>query len=98
MRNGPPGTRRESVMTTRITEAAAATLQAKPAARDKFVFDTLVSGYVLRRTPAGVVIHLVVVRSGGRKVRMSLGRWPEMKTAEARELARLAVADIREGR
>jgi integrase len=85
-------------MTTRITEAAAAALQAKHADRDEFLFDTLVSGYVLRRTPAGVVIHLVVVRSGGRKMRVTIGRWPETRTTEARELARLAIADIRNGR
>jgi integrase len=82
----------------RITEAVAADLQVKACERDQFVFDSLLSGYALRRTPAGVVIHIAQARVAGRKVRMSLGRWPEIKTAEGRELARLAVTDLRDGR
>jgi integrase len=85
-------------MTVRVTERVAADLQARANDRDQFLFDSLVSGYCLRRTPGGVVIHIAVTRAGGRKSRTSLGRWPAMKTAEARELARMAIADIREGR
>jgi integrase len=85
-------------MTKRITEAAAAALQAKDSDRDEFIFDALLSGYGLRRTPAGVVIHLAVARAAGRKVRITLGKWPALKTAEARSLAGMAIADVREGR
>jgi integrase len=52
----------------------------------------------LRRTPGGVVIHIAVARAAGRKVRITLGKWPAMKTAEARSLAGMAIADVREGR
>jgi integrase len=85
-------------MAKRITEAVAADLKASVSAKDQFVFDTLLSGYALRRTPAGAVIHLAQACLGGRKVRFAAGRWPETKIAEGRELARLAIADMRAGR
>ena len=85
-------------MPKRITESVAAALQAEASDRDEFVFDALLSGYALRKTPGGVVIHIAIARAAGRKVRVCLGRWPEMTTASARELARLAIADVREGR
>lgn len=85
-------------MASRVTEAVAAKLQESVSDRDVFVFDALLSGYALRRTPAGVVIYIAQARAGGRKVRVSIGRWPQMRTGEARELARMAIADIRDGR
>jgi integrase len=85
-------------MAKRITEAVAVALQAHAGSKDVFVFDTLLSGYALRRTPNGTLVHLARARAAGRKVTVSLGRWPEMKTAEARELARLTIADVRAGR
>jgi integrase len=85
-------------MAQRITEAVSTKLQQTVSDRDVFVFDTLCSGYALRRTPAGIVIHIAQARAGGRKMRISIGRWPAMRTAEARELARMAIADVREGR
>jgi integrase len=97
MRNGFPGNL-EPIMTKRITESLAAALQARTSDKDEFIFDALLSGYGIRRTPAGVVIHIAVTRAAGRKVRVSLGRWPDMTTASARELARLAIGDVREGR
>ena len=85
-------------MAKRITEAVAADLQANASEKDRFVFDTLLSGYALRRTPAGVVIHIAQARVAGRKLRFAAGRWPKMKVAEGRELARSAIADMRAGR
>ena len=87
-------------MKKRITEAVAAELKATPSAKDLFVFDTLLSGYLLRRTPdpSGLVIHLAQTCVAGRKPRFAIGRWPNLLTADARELARLAVADMRAGR
>ena len=85
-------------MPKRITEAVAVALQAHAGDKDVFVFDALTSGYALRRTPNGTLVHLARCRTAGRKITVSLGRWPEMKTAEARELARMAIADIRAGR
>jgi integrase len=85
-------------MPLRITEAAAAALQAQNASKDVFVFDTVLSGYALRRTPTGTVIHQARARVAGRKINFTVGRWPQMRTAEARELARLALADMKAGR
>jgi hypothetical protein len=85
-------------MAKRITEAVAAELQGQTSAKDIFVFDTIVSGFALRRTPGGKVIHTASARANGRKIRTTVGFWPAMKTGKARELARVAVADIREGR
>jgi integrase len=85
-------------MTQRITEALAATLQAHTGSKDVCLFDSLLSGYALRRTANGTLVHLARCRTGGRKLTVSLGRWPEMRTGEARELARLAIQDMRAGR
>jgi hypothetical protein len=58
-------------MPKRITEAVAATLQAHAGDKDVFVFDALLSGYALRRTPNGTLVHLARVRTTGRKVAVS---------------------------
>jgi integrase len=85
-------------MAKRITETVAADLKASVSDKDQFIFDTLLSGYALRRTPAGAVIHLAQARLGGRKVRFAAARWPEKRVSEGRELARLALTDMRAGR
>jgi integrase len=82
-------------MSVRLTDAVVAAL--KPTDRDQFRFDSLLSGYAVRTTPAGVKILFAQARNG-RKVRHTVGHWPGMKVAEGRELARLAIADIKAGR
>src|SRR5262245_52447242 len=87
-------------MTKRITDAVAPELKATPSHKDQFVFDTLLAGYLLRRPPdpSARVSHLAQVRVNGRKPRDTVGYWPEISTAEGRELARLAIGDMRAGR
>jgi integrase len=85
----------------RITEAVAAELREKALAtgKDAYEFDSLAPGYFLRATPKGVVALGAQVRAAGRKPKVTVGLWTKgMSVADGRELARLAVIDLREGR
>jgi integrase len=77
-------------MRARLTEASIARL--KPSDRDQFVFDSLLSGFGIRLTPAGRRIFFVG------KPRRRVGHHPDLKADEARELARQMLLDIRQGR
>jgi integrase len=85
-------------MTQRITEAIATALKAHTGSKDVCLFDSLLSGYALRRTVNGTLVHLARCRTGGRKLTVSIGRWPAMTVAEARTLAGMAITDMRAGR
>jgi integrase len=87
-------------MKKRITEAVAAELKATQSDKDLFVFDSLLSGYALRRTPdpSARIIHLGIARVDGHKWRDTVAYWPDVSTAEGRELVRLAIGDRRAGR
>jgi Arm DNA-binding domain/Phage integrase, N-terminal SAM-like domain len=65
--------------------------------RNYLVFDTL-SGFAIRITPAGSKLFFVQARIGGAKRRITLGSYPDMKVAEARDAARLMLDDIRAGK
>jgi integrase len=93
-----PGSPKEGVVAERLTEALVEGL--RPGNHDRFVFDSLLSGYYVRVTPepSGKKILLAKARVDGRKVGCTLGYWPALKVAPGRELARQALADIREGR
>jgi integrase len=82
-------------MTERLTDGAIANIE--PAAKDIFRFDRLLSGYGVRVTPAGARILFVQARFAGRKIRHAVGRWPDVKVAVGRELAVIALSDIRRG-
>jgi integrase len=85
----------------RLTEAIAAELRDKAVAggRDAYEFDSVAPGYFLRATPAGAVTHNAQARIAGRKPKITVGYWSKgMKVTEGRELARLAIADLRGGR
>ena len=77
-------------MKKRITEAVAKALQATVSVRDQFLFDTMLSGFALRRTPTGRVIQLAISRSAGRKVRDTVAYWPDTSIADGRAGARPA--------
>jgi integrase len=83
-------------MTERLTDALVAATE--PATKDIFKFDRLQSGYGLRVTPAGARLLFAQARFDGRKIRHTVGRWPDVKVAAGRELAATALADIRAGR
>src|SRR4249919_3474352 len=83
-------------MTERLTDAIVAGIE--PAAKDIFRFDRLQSGYGVRVTPAGARILFAQARFAGRKIRHTVGHWPDVKVAVGRELAGTALTDIRPGR
>lgn len=73
---------------------------AKPVeGRQTDFFDTVVKGLCLRVSPAGTRSwNLVYSRpSDGKRTRMKLGRYPEMKLGKARDRARNARSEIGEG-
>src|ERR1043166_1089987 len=66
--------------------------------RDRLIFDSLVAGFGVRVTPAGTKIFIAQARVKGRLCRVSLGRFPGKKLAEARDEARIALQELRAGR
>lgn len=70
----------------------------RTAERDQVVFDTLVSGFAVRVTPAGAKIFVVQAWAGGRKRRLKVGTFPEISVADARRDARGVLQDLRAGR
>jgi integrase len=74
----------------RLTEALLDSLA--PSDRDQFLFDTQLATFGYRRTPAGTEIFFVG------KPRRTVGFRPKLKVADARELARQMLVDIRAGR
>ncbi|MGQ2909357.1 MAG: tyrosine-type recombinase/integrase [Aliihoeflea sp.] len=73
---------------------------AKPAeGKQTDFFDTIVKGLCLRVSPAGTrAWNLVYTKpADGKRARMKLGRYPEIKLVKAREKARDARAGIGEG-
>jgi hypothetical protein len=65
---------------------------------DRIVFDTMLSGFGVRVTPAGRKIFLVQARAGGRSHKVSIGEHPGMRVADARREARGAIDAIRAGK
>jgi integrase len=77
-------------MPVRLSEALLDSL--KPSDRDQFLFDALLATFGYRLTPAGTGIFFVD------KPRRRVGFRPPLKVADARELARQMLVDIRAGR
>lgn len=65
--------------------------------RRKEYRDTEAKGLILRVTPAGVKTWAVLYSHGRRKRRLTLGEFPAIKLAKARELTLQALADIAQG-
>lgn len=80
----------------KLTEATVAALQ--PDGRDRVIFDSLLSGFGVRLTPAGGRIFIAQARAAGVKRRVTVGTHPEMKVAAARDAARLMLDDMRAGK
>lgn len=66
--------------------------------RDRIVFDSQLPGFGVRVTPSGTKIFIARGRRGGHRHRVAIGRFPEMKVSMARDLARVALDDMRAGR
>jgi integrase len=56
------------------------------------------SGYAVHVTCAGTKVLVARVRFRGQRIRVPLGRFPDLKVAAGRDLARTAIADIRAGK
>jgi integrase len=78
-------------MTVKLTEALLDSLT--PSGRDQYVFDTVVTSFGFRLTPAGKGIFVV-----GRNPRHTVGFRPPLRLAEARDLAARMLTDLRLGR
>jgi integrase len=79
----------------RLTEAYVGALA--PDGRDRFIFDARQSGFAIRITPIGTKIFAAQGYVNGRKRRVTVGYYPEVSVAQARELALQAVADMQRG-
>jgi integrase len=77
-------------MPVRLTEALLDGL--KPTARDQFVFDAQLGSFGYRLTPAGTGIFFAG------KPRRTVGYRSDLTVAEARELARQMLVDVRQGK
>lgn len=62
------------------------------------LWDALVPGLTLRITPAGAKSWTIVSRLRGKVLRYTLGQYPNMRLAEAREAARTALEAVGAGR
>jgi integrase len=78
-------------MPVKLTEALLDSLT--PSDRDQYLFDTVVTSFGFRLTPAGKRIYVV-----GRNPRHTVGFRPPLRVTEAREFAAQMLADIRLGR
>ena len=78
-------------MPVRLTEALLDSLT--PSDRDQYLFDTVITSFGFRLTPAGKGIYFV-----GKGPRHSVGYRPPLKLSPARELAAEMLVDIRLGR
>lgn len=82
-------------MRLKLTEESVAALASE--GRDRLFFDTLVSGFGIRLTPAGAKIFIAQARVQGKSRRLPVGRWPGTKVAVARGQAAEMLADMRNG-
>jgi hypothetical protein len=79
----------------RLTDAM---VESATTARGREIRDSLRSGLSLRVAPFGAKSWSLWSRLRGRSIRVNLGRFPEVKLADAREAARLALLELAAGR
>jgi Arm DNA-binding domain len=65
--------------------------------RDRFIFDSQLSGFALRITPTGKRIFVAQSRVSGRKRRITIGYASDMSLSKAREEALQTLAAMRGG-
>jgi integrase len=84
--------------TTKLTELGVAKMRPPASGRIEY-FDTLLPSFGLRITAGGAKSWFVMLRVHGKLKRITLGRYsPKLGLAEARDLARKAIADAQEGK
>jgi integrase len=79
----------------KLTEALVGSLG--PDGRDRILFDRQLSGFGLRITPTGTKLFIAQARVSGTKRRVTIGQYPDLTVAQAREQAAHALLDIRRG-
>ena len=61
------------------------------------VWDTVLQGFGVRVSPTGRKVWFAVVRVSGRQRRLTIGSYPAVSLAEAREEARKIIRDAQLG-
>jgi integrase len=81
----------------KLTDAFVAA--ARPDGRDRLLADSQITGFALRLTPTGAKIFVARTSIAGQRRRrqVTLGTFPALSTARARDLALQALADMRRG-
>ena len=82
-------------MGRRLTELALRALKPTPAQYD--VFDDVVRNFGVRVSPRGTLTFFVMYRRHGGRKRETLGRFPDVPLAKARELAQRRLVEMRDG-
>jgi len=82
--------------TTKLTDLAVRRLKAPAAGRVEY-FDATLPGFGIRITAADARSWVLLYRAGSAKRRMTLGRYPAMSLAEAREAAGKALDKVDRG-
>lgn len=80
----------------KLTQAVVQALT--PNGRDQVIFDSILSGFAVRVTPAGSKLFIAQARAAGQKRRVTVGSFPAIKVTEARDAARLVLDDMRAGK
>ncbi|MGY3233352.1 integrase [Bradyrhizobium sp. USDA 4448] len=65
---------------------------------ERAIFDSSVPGFGLRITANGKPLWIARARSGAKRVKLTIGTYPEKKLSAARAEAHAALQDIREGK
>jgi hypothetical protein len=83
--------------TTKLT--AKTVNEAKPEARERFVWDSEIKGFGLRIKPSGASSYIIQYRnSENRQRRYTLGRVEKLKPLEARKIAQKRFGEIADGK
>jgi hypothetical protein len=81
----------------KLTKTAVDT--ADPREKDYELRDTVVPGFILKVTPAGRKIFMIVYRTNsGDRRKPAIGRFGELTVEQARRIAQDWLADVRQGR
>lgn len=81
--------------TVRLTDALVRSLKPKDKRYD--LYDAAQAGFGVRVATSGALSWVLLTRQNGRRKRVTLGHYPEMGLAKAREAARTALSEIRDG-
>ncbi|MSQ92126.1 MAG: DUF4102 domain-containing protein [Gammaproteobacteria bacterium] len=70
--------------------------QPRPKAAQKLLWDELVTGFGVRLTPTRTAFVVQYRENPGRKVRRSIGHWPNLSVDSARRMARVQLGQASE--